>query len=132
VTVETFTAATDHRDPTSAAQRVRNYVRAFAQLGREGRAVAAVDTLDHVGLDVRDLDALVDAVDHGAGRVPVNRALAAARAEVAALTAENALLRGELVKVRGHRAELAERCYRKDLELDELRPRPHPEGSWHD
>jgi hypothetical protein len=85
VTVETFTAATDHRDPTSAAQRVRNYVRAFAQLGREGRAVAAVDTLDHVALDVRDLDALVDAVDHGAGRVPVNRALADARDEVAAL-----------------------------------------------
>jgi hypothetical protein len=74
----------------------------------------------------------VEIRQHLGNLVKAARALDAARAEVAALTAENERLRGELVKVRGHRAELAERCYRKDLELDELRPRPHPEGSWHD
>lgn len=30
-------------------------------------------------------------------------------------------LSAELAKVKGYQAELAERCYRKDLELDELR-----------
>lgn len=41
--------------------------------------------------------------------------------EVAALRHALNEQRDELTKVRGYQAELAERCYRKDLELDELR-----------
>jgi hypothetical protein len=43
--------------------------------------------------------------------------------EAAALRRGLNAQRDELAKVKGHRAELSERCYRKDLELDELRIR---------
>ena len=60
--------------------------------------------------------------------IRLNRELDAALAEVADLVSDRAAARSriealeaELDKVKGHRAELSERCYRKDLELDELR-----------
>lgn len=37
-------------------------------------------------------------------------------------------LEAELTKVKGYPRELAERCYRKDLELDELRERRRSRG----
>jgi cell division protein FtsB len=46
---------------------------------------------------------------------------------VATLADEVERLRAEVDKLDGHRAVLAERCYRKDLELDELRPRRWPD-----
>jgi hypothetical protein len=42
-------------------------------------------------------------------------------AEVAALRHTLNVQRDELTKVKGYQLEMAERCYRKDLELDELR-----------
>lgn len=42
-------------------------------------------------------------------------------AEVAVLRHALNMQRDELAKVKGYQLELAERCYRKDLELDELR-----------
>jgi len=48
--------------------------------------------------------------------------------DVAALADEVERLRAEVDELRGHREKLAERCYRKDLELDELRPLHFSDG----
>lgn len=45
--------------------------------------------------------------------------------EVAALRHTLNVQRNELAKVKGYQLEMAERCYRKDLELDELRRLGH-------
>ena len=44
-------------------------------------------------------------------------------AELGAARARVAELEADLDKIEGFRADLAERCFRKDLELDELRAR---------
>jgi hypothetical protein len=69
-----------------------------------------MDNLNAVPIKIPDWPGLVGERDRLAAE------LDAAHARVAELEAE-------LVKVKGHQAELAERCYRKDLELDELRAR---------
>ena len=51
------------------------------------------------------------------------RAYEACRAELTAARARVAELEADLDKIEGFRADLAERCFRKDLELDELRAR---------
>jgi len=98
------------RPPLPEGQRREHYV-ALRLTGDEKRPVQAVADFEHSGN-------LSDAI-----RALLIEALAARTMSRAELEAEIAALRDELTKVKGHRAELSERCYRKDLELDELRIR---------
>lgn len=112
----------EHRRALAKADAELAALRAAVQTIR-----GEVDHADRQGYWSMDVGPVRDAL----GAVSASgseRELDAARARVAEVEAD-------LDKVEGFRADLAERCFRKDLELDELRgqlrrsgrPVPHPD-----